>query len=188
MSGFPANTFGRGRQPATEMVLDEVVRLLDAFEAAKAKAWLHGGWGVDALLGEQQRSHDDLDLVVELKDVATVEDVLRRAGYTDKDREAPLSFIVVDSEGRQVDIHPVVFDGDGNGLYQMDNGKTWIYPADGFYGVGRLGGKHVRCLSPRVQMLVHSGYELSQKDHDEIRALHDRFGVDPPRGYSWPRK
>jgi hypothetical protein len=35
-------------------------------------------------------------------------------------------------------------------------------------------------------MLVHSGYELSKKDHDEIRALHDRFGVDPPRGYSWP--
>jgi hypothetical protein len=32
--------------------------------------------------------------------------------------------MVVDPEGRQVDIHPVVFDGDGNGLYQMDNGKT----------------------------------------------------------------
>jgi lincosamide nucleotidyltransferase A/C/D/E len=180
------NRFGRGRQPATEMVSAEVVRLLDAFEAAKVKAWLDGGWGVDALLGEQQRPHDDLDLVVELKDVATVEDVLRRAGYTDKDREAPLSFMVVDSEGRQVDIHPVVFDDDGNGLYQMDNRKTWTYPADGFCGVGRVGGKDVRCLSPRVQMLVHSGYELSKKDHDEIRALHDRFGVDPPRGYSWP--
>lgn len=168
------------------MVPDEVVRLLHAFEAAKVKAWVDGGWGVDALLGEQQRPHDDLDVVVELKDVAAVEDVLRRAGYTDKDRDAPLSFVVVDSKGRQVDIHPVVFDDDGNGLYQMDNGKTWTYPADGFCGAGRVGGKHVSCLSPRVQMLVHSGYELSQKDHDEIRALHDRFGVDPPRGYSWP--
>jgi lincosamide nucleotidyltransferase A/C/D/E len=168
------------------MVADEVVRLLGAFEAAKVKAWLDGGWGVDALLGEQQRPHDDLDLVVELKEVATVEELLERAGYTDKDREAPLSFMVVDPEGRQVDIHPVVFDGDGNGLYEMDNGKTWTYPADGFDGVGRVGGEHVRCLSPRVQMLVHGGYELSQKDHDEIRALHNRFGVDPPCGYSWP--
>jgi lincosamide nucleotidyltransferase A/C/D/E len=168
------------------MVPDEVVRLLDAFEAANVKVWLDGGWGVDALLGEQQRPHDDLDLVVELKDVATVEDALRRAGYSEKDREAPLSFMVVDSEGRQVDIHPVVFDDDGNGLYQMDNRKTWTYPAEGFCSVGQVGGKHVRCLSPRVQMLVHSGYELSQKDHDEIRALHDRFGVDPPRGYSSP--
>ena len=180
------NRFGRGRQPATEIVPDEVVRLLDAFEAAKVKAWLDGGWGVDALLGKQRRTHDDLDLVVELKDVATVEDLLRRAGYTDKDRDASLSFMVVDAEGRQVDVHPVVFDDDGNGLYQMDNGKTWTYSADGFCGAGRVGGKHVRCLSPRVQMLVHSGYELSQKDHDEIRALHDRFGVDPPPGYSWP--
>jgi lincosamide nucleotidyltransferase A/C/D/E len=168
------------------MAPGEVVRLLDAFEAADVRAWLDGGWGVDALLGEQQRPHDDLDLVVELKDVARVADVLRRAGYTDKDRGAPLSFMVVDSEGRQVDIHPVVVDDDGNGLYQMDNGKTWTYPAEGFRGVGRVGGKQVRCLSPRVQMLVHSGYELSRKDHDEIRALHDRFGVDPPRGYSWP--
>jgi lincosamide nucleotidyltransferase A/C/D/E len=168
------------------MVADEVVRLLGAFAATKVKAWLDGGWGVDALLGEQQRAHDDLDLIVELNDVATVEDVLRRAGYTDKDRDAQLSFMVVDPAGRQVDIHPVVFDDDGNGVYQMDNGKTWTYPADGFAGVGRIGGTRVRCLSPRVQMLVHSGYELSQKDHDEIRALHDRFGVDPPCGYSSP--
>lgn len=96
---------------------------------------------MDALLGEQQRPHDDLDLVIALKDVASVEAVLLRGGYTDKDREAPLSFMAVDSEGRQVDIHPVIF--------------------------------------------VHSGYELSQKDHDEIHALHDRFDVEPPRGYSW---
>jgi hypothetical protein len=27
----------------------------------------------------------------------------------------------------------------------------------------------------------------SSKDHDEIRALHERFGVDAPRGYVWPR-
>jgi lincosamide nucleotidyltransferase A/C/D/E len=168
------------------MLPAEVVRLLDAFEDAKVKTWLDGGWGVDALLGEQQRPHDDLDLVVELKDAAMVEDVLRRAGYTDKDREAPLSFMVVDPEGRQVDIHPVVFDEDGNGLYQMEKRKIWTYPADGLCGVGRIGGKQLRCLSPRVQMLVHRGYELSKKDHDEIRALHARFGVDPPRGYSWP--
>ncbi len=168
------------------MIADEVVRLLDALKAARVDAWLDGGWGVDALLGEQQRPHDDLDLVVELKAVPTVEDALRRAGYTDKDREAPLSFMVVDSEGRQVDIHPVVFDGHGNGLYQLDGRKTWTYPADGFSGFGRIGSRRVRCLSPQVQMLVHSGYELSQKDHNEIRALHDRFGVDPPRGYTWP--
>jgi len=114
------------------MVPAEVVLLLDAFEEVNVKVWLDGGWGVDALLGEQRRPHDDFDLVVELKDVATVGDVQRRAGFTDKDREAPLSFVVVDSEGRQVDIHPVVLDDDGNGLYQMDNRKTWTYPLTAF--------------------------------------------------------
>jgi hypothetical protein len=32
-------------------------------------------------------------------------------------------------------------------------------------------------------MRVHAGYELTDKDHEEIRLLHERFGVDPPSGY-----
>jgi hypothetical protein len=35
-------------------------------------------------------------------------------------------------------------------------------------------------------MRVHSGYELREKDHEEIRIVNERFGVDPPRGYEWP--
>jgi hypothetical protein len=38
----------------------------------------------------------------------------------------------------------------------------------------------MRCLSPEVQVLVHSGYELTQKDHRELYLLRERFGVEPP--------
>ena len=55
-------------------------------------------------------------------------------------------------------------------------------------GTGQIGGREVRCLTPALQMRVHAGYALNAKDHDEIRALHDRFGVDPPPGYEWPRE
>jgi len=38
--------------------------------------WVDGGWGVDALLGEQTRPHKDLDIFVRLDDLATMIQVL----------------------------------------------------------------------------------------------------------------
>jgi len=172
--------------PAREMAAADVVALLEAFEAAGVQVWIDGGWGVDALVGHQLRAHDDLDVVVGIDEVASVQDVLMRAGYTYREREAPLSFMTVDREGRQVDVHPVAFDADGNGVYQMDDGGTWTYPAVGLAGTGSIGGTPVRCLTPELQLQVHAGYELAAKDHEEIQILRERFGVAPPPGCEWP--
>jgi len=165
------------------MAAGELVRLLNALDQAGVPVWVDGGWGVDALLEEQRRSHDDFDLVVEMSEVAKLNETLRRQGYNFQRGEAPLSFELVDRDGRQVDVHPVTFNESGDGIYQTGNGKTWAYPAAGFGGTGLVAGRPVRCLTPEVQMLVHTGYELSQKDYDEIEVLHERFGVDPPAGY-----
>lgn len=44
--------------------------------------WLSdGGWGVDALLGEQTRPHNDLDLVVSLDGIPALRDVLGEQGF-----------------------------------------------------------------------------------------------------------
>jgi lincosamide nucleotidyltransferase A/C/D/E len=109
----------------------DVVGLLDDLESAGVRVWIDGGWGVDALFGKQLRPHDDLDIVVDIDDVATVKTVLQDRGYTFQEGEAPLSFMQVDPRGRQVDVHPVTFDQKGNGLYQMDGGKTWTSPPKG---------------------------------------------------------
>jgi lincosamide nucleotidyltransferase A/C/D/E len=175
---------GRGREPATEMSAQEVLKLLHRLEDGGVKAWLDGGWGVDALLGEQQRQHDDLDLVVELADVPKLQTLLADEGYELLGGAAPRSFEMVDTEGRQVDVHPVTFNEQGDGVYKMRSGEDWIYPAAGFTGRGQVLGQEVRCLSPEVQMLVHTGYELTDKDHMEIRALQQKFGAEPPPGYT----
>ena len=171
----------RGRVPSTPMEAEEVVRLLDLFERAGVDVWVDGGWGVDALLEEQTRAHDDLDLVARLADSQTIVHVLEEAGYEVVAGGAPKSFVAVTEDGRQVDVHPVVFDdARGGGVYLMDDGREWVYPAGGFDGKGSVGGRTVRCLTPEVQVLVHDGYELEEKDYRELELLHERFGVELP--------
>ena len=47
----------------------DVLELYKAIQKMQITIWLDGGWGVDALLGEQTREHLDLDLVIQEKDL-----------------------------------------------------------------------------------------------------------------------
>ncbi len=40
-----------------------------------------------------------------------------------------------------------------------------------------IAGTPVRCLSARMQMATHTGYVLQTKDLQDLRLLHERFGV-----------
>ena len=148
--------------------------------------WLDGGWGVDALLGHQTRDHDDLDLVAELDHATRIIELLGGLGYSLVAGCPPKSFVMVDPLGRQVDVHPVTFNAEGGGVYQMDDGTEWVYPPQGFAGRGSVDETPVRCLSPEVQVLVHAGYELTRKDYRELYLLRERFGVEPPRALLGP--
>jgi lincosamide nucleotidyltransferase A/C/D/E len=170
----------RGRIPSSPMDADDVTEILHRLERNGIEAWIDGGWGVDALLCEQLRAHDDLDLVLELRNAEAAVAILEAAGFELVAGGAPKSFVLVDETGRQVDVHPVERDNDGNGIYVMDDGTTWTYPAQGFTGRGEVGGRSVRCLSAEVQVLVHDGYELEAKDYRELRLLHERLGVELP--------
>jgi lincosamide nucleotidyltransferase A/C/D/E len=159
------------------MAAAEVVALLDALEPVIV--WLDGGWGVDALLGEQTREHDDLDLVLAVEDLPAAIRSLATCGYTYAEGP-PTSAVFRDPEGRQVELHAVEFDEEGNGIYTMADTSTWPYPARGFAGRGSVLGRTVHCLTPEVQVLCHAGYELDAGDIGDLRALRDRFGVMLP--------
>jgi lincosamide nucleotidyltransferase A/C/D/E len=169
----------RERQPRMAMQADDLIGLLDLLEQSGVIVWLDGGWGVDALLGEQTREHDDVDLIVERVDVPRLAETLAAQGYELVVGAPPGNFVLVDTLGRQVDVHPVAFDHRG-GVYLMEEGREWIYPAAGFAGRGHVGGRPVRCLSADVQVLVHAGYELTEKDYRELWLLHERFAVALP--------
>lgn len=170
----------RGRQPSAPMDSQLLLAVVGVLEADGIDVWVDGGWGVDALLARQTREHDDLDLVVELRYSSRVIELLTEVGYTRVAGSPPKSFVMVDSRGHQVDVHPVTFNARGGGVYEMDDGNQWEYPSEGFSGRGRVDERPLRCLTPEVQVIVHAGYGLTKKDYRELYLLRERFGVEVP--------
>lgn len=163
------------------MSASAIVELVDLIEGNGIEVWLDGGWGIDALVGVQSRTHKDADFVVRVDDVSRLQAILGNRGFTTLGGLPPDSLILRDDHGLQVDVHAVVFDSEGNGLYRMENAKIWVFPAEGFSGRGVVDGRIVHCLSPTVQVLCHSqGYVLTEKDVRDMRLLEERFGVELP--------
>jgi lincosamide nucleotidyltransferase A/C/D/E len=164
-----------------EMTAELVVDLLQLFEHAGIEVWLDGGWAVDAVLGEQTRSHKDLDIILRESDLPRLQHTLASAGFCVRDGGTAANFVLADGFGREVDVHAIVFDRAGNGVYRLENGSDWIFPAPGFSGRGEIQGVGVRCLSPEVQVLCHAhGYVPTEKDVRDMELLQARFGVELP--------
>jgi lincosamide nucleotidyltransferase A/C/D/E len=160
------------------MTADDVTRIVDRLDDAGIEAWVEGGWGVDALVGAQTRPHDDLDLIVRVADVPRMREILDADGFGLVDGMPESNFVLRDPDGREIDVHPVRFDADGNGVYRMADGHDWVFPAAGFYASGLVGHRRVRCLTADVQMLCHStGYEPGATDVHDMRLLNTRFGT-----------
>jgi len=80
---------------------------------------IDGGWGVDALLGKQTRSHIDLDITIQQRYVASLREALLARGYREVRLEdaRPWNFVLGDESGKEIDVHVVVLDENGNGVY-----------------------------------------------------------------------
>jgi len=166
----------------------DVTMVLERLDGAGVDAWLDGGWAVDALLGAQTRSHDDLDLVTRVEDNERIVAALGELGYTVAYDASPSCFVLVDAAGNQVDVHPVALQANGDGVYQMENGSEWIFPAAGFAGHGHILGREVPCLTPEVVLMNHTtGYELDEAHERDVVALSERYGLPLPPYARAPR-
>lgn len=152
------------------MDLDEVLAVLDALDASGCRAWLTGGWGVDALAGRQTREHRDVDLAIDAATEAEALDVLGRLGYGVALDWRPVRLELEASCARRVDLHPVVLDASGNGVQADHDGHFFTYPAECLV-VGRLAGRPVRCLSIAKQRELHAGYEPRPVDRLDLAVL-----------------
>lgn len=165
----------------TEMTSEALVELLRVFEDGGIEVWLDGGWAVDALLGTQTRSHKDVDIILRTTDLEKLRRCLTSRGFEIQQEDTDSNFVLADGCALEIDVHAIVFDEQGNGIYRMANGSDWIFPAAGFGGRGVVQGMSVRCLTPEVQVLCHAhGYEPTEKDWRDMELLQARFGVELP--------
>ncbi len=143
--------------------------------------WLDGGWAVDALLGEQTRPHNDIDIVIERKYSQTLRDSLEADGYYEEIRDdtREVNFVLRDDAGHIVDFHVIVLEVEGNGRYE----KGFIFPADSLTGQGIIGGRKVRCISPEWLVKFHTGYTLRESDVHDVTRLCEKFDLPLPQEY-----
>jgi lincosamide nucleotidyltransferase A/C/D/E len=163
---------------------EDVLEVLDRLDGAGIEWWIDGGWGVDALLGEETRPHDDLDLVVRRNDVERLQAAFPEFARTEHDWW-PARFVLRDGSGRQIDFHPIEFDERGDGWQELTDGRRGRYPAAGLRGRGRIDGRDVRCLTPELQVRHHEYATGSPADVDrhDVRLLCERFALAAPPAY-----
>jgi lincosamide nucleotidyltransferase A/C/D/E len=166
------------------MTTKDALDLYDLFERQGITIWIDGGWAVDALLGEQTRSHGDLDIALEVRLLGRLRDVLAERGYQPipRDDTRPWNFVLGNGAGLEVDVHAFTFNENGDGVYGPPEQGDY-YRADALIGEGFIGGRRVRCISPEWLVRFHAGYEPTETDYHDVMAICERFGIELPEMY-----
>jgi aminoglycoside-2''-adenylyltransferase len=110
------------------MVIDQaaVLAALDHLRASRVTTWVDGGWGIDALVGEQTRPREDLDLVVEHIALDAARSALSALGTA-----------TIRLPNR--DFQPA---------------SSSPTPRAATTGVGLIGGRRLRCLTPELNFVT----------------------------------
>ncbi|MFJ3988371.1 nucleotidyltransferase domain-containing protein [Streptomyces sp. NPDC090032] len=159
------------------MDVDSVLDILAVLRRAGTHVWIGGGWGIDALVGEQTREHGDLDLMHRQEQESVVVAALARRGFTESLDWRPVRFVLSAPDGRDLDLHPLTFAADGSAVQASPDPRSpFAYPASRFV-TGTIGGVTVPCLSAQRQADFHQGYEPREQDLHDMALLRAAFGI-----------
>src|ERR1700689_5397841 len=158
------------------MRAEDAVELISLLEEHGIEVYVDGGWAVDALMGRQTRDHSDLDIALPHSQVSLLREILTARGFVPLPRPdtRECNFVLVDATGREVDVHSYVLDGNGNNTFGVE------YRAEHLTGTGSINGCSVRCIAPEWLVKFHSGYELDENDHRDVRLLCEKFEIPVP--------
>lgn len=164
----------------SEMTAVDVIAIVKLLEKNGITVIIDGGWGVDALLGEQTRNHEDLDVAVLHKDVPLIRSLLEARGYQDipRDDTWECNFVLGDDQGHLFDLHSCTFDAAGNNVFGVE------YPKDSWEGTGTINGYPVQCITPEWMVKFHTGYELDENDYHDVKLLCQRYALEIPSEYA----
>jgi len=162
-----------------EMTAEDAVEIIKLLEENDIEVYVDGGWGVDALLGEQTRKHDDLDIALPHKFVPKLRELLEARGYEDvpRDDTRDCNFVLGDDQGRLVDVHSYTFDENGKNVFGV------AYESHQLTGSGTINGYPVKGIPPDVMVEFHTGYDVDEGDYHDVKALCERFNIPLPEPF-----
>ncbi len=155
--------------PAIQLALiDELTTFL---RKAGIAHWLFGGWAVDFLVGTITRSHDDIDLIIWLRDAPAFRKALRAHGFVEappppEEHELHTHY---SKQGQKMD---VMF------IYQKEDGiywSDWCWPGGSFTPLeGRLDKVVCPVVGGKTLLGAKEGYWREGVDpEDEEKCLLD---------------
>ena len=162
-----------------EMKLHDLIEIVQLFDKHHIEFYIDGGWGVDALLGKQTRSHADLDIAIQHKDSPQVCAFLEARGYSNVHRadSSDFNFVLGDHQGHHIDIHTYTFDAAGSHIYGIP------YPLESLAGNGSLDGHLVKCISAEWVVKFHTAYQFDEDDYRDVKAICQHFNLKMPLEY-----
>ena len=152
---------------------DSFIKVLDLLEQLKVRYWVDGGWGIDVLIGKQTRAHRDVDIDFDAVFEDIVLDTLENAGYKITTDWRPSRVELYHPAHGYIDIHPLQLSESGDAK-QADPNGGWYHFEASYFTTAVFENRVVPCISAQAQRLFHSGYELSEKDKNDLKNL-DEF-------------
>lgn len=139
------------------MPIATALLVLGTLGAAGVETVVMGGWGIDALVGEQQRPHRDLDLILDQGNLEKALAVLSSLGFAEWFRNpTPVPFVEHGKQGdvvvmrdtamRVVDLHPMCLKALGTSV-----------------ATGSIDGREVNCVSASLQVEAHTGNRIRSR-------------------------
>ncbi|WP_296560794.1 aminoglycoside adenylyltransferase [uncultured Acetobacterium sp.] len=163
------------KEIATKEDLIKVINLLDSL---KMRYWIEGGWGVDILLGKENRDHRDIDVDFDAEFTGILLDALKRKGFEIKTDWSPSRIELYHPKLGYLDIHPLLINEDGSAR-QADTQGGWFELEAKWFSTALFEGRVIPCISAEAQMLFHSGYDLRDVDRIDMKNL--RLAVLEPK-------
>lgn len=169
----------------------EAKRLYSLLLENGIQIWVVGGWGIDALNGEQTRPHKDLDVIMHADDIFKTCQILQGEGYARKDlwsenssiqdsfgNTIDTAFVLLNSQEYGLDVHAVSFDSAGNGIPAWVESEDFIFSHADLSGHGKIGGMAVQCITVKSQIACHSGYSLPDYQIQDMALLYNLLEKD----------
>lgn len=149
---------------------EDLMTIVSLLENANIKYWIDGGWGVDILAGKQTRNHRDIDVDFDAQYTEELLKILLKYGYEVDTDWKPVRIELYSEKYGYLDIHPFILNEDGTSKQADLEGGFYEFEKD-FFCNAIFEGKTIPCISLKGQKIFHSGYELRDKDKQDIAIL-----------------